>query len=383
MLTVPQGSFTLRRLHTPNRSPLRAWSAADEMALRDLADLDSGETVLVLNDAWGALSVGLAQHAPTVWSDSALARDAIDANLKENDLEPLGPRAVRGNEIPVGSFSVAVVVVPKSHVLLRWQLAAIWPLLAPDARVLGVAMARHVNKAVVGAFRASIGEPTPRLAERKARLIDVSVADHDGGSEPMVRYAFRTDDDLAVWESPGVFSARHLDVGTALLLEELATAGPNGEELELPDRPQVADLGCGNGVVAATLAKRWPRAAFALFDVSDLAIEAARATWSANELGGHRMKSHVCDGFGSTKDDSFDLVITNPPFHQEHAVDRDLTDRLLAETARVVRPSGSVIVVAQRHLHLHTRMLKWFESVEVVSGHPSHVVLLASGVVTR
>ena len=113
-----------------------------------------------------------------------------------------------------------------------------------------------------------------------------------------------------------------------------------------------------------------------MFDVSDLAIEAARATWSANELAQHRMKATVCDGFGDADDASFDVVVTNPPFHQEHAVDRDLTDRLLAECARV-RADGAVIVVAQRHLHLHTRLRKWFESVEVVSGHPSHVVVLS------
>ena len=75
---------------------------------------------------------------------------------------------------------------------------------------------------------------------------------------------------------------------------------------------------------------------------------------------------------------SVDIVITNPPFHQGHALDSAMTDRLLAAAARVLQPGGTAYVVAQRHENLHTRMLQWFTDVEVVSKHPSHVVLQAT-----
>ena len=106
-------------------------------------------------------------------------------------------------------------------------------------------------------------------------------------------------------------------------------------------------------------------------------MAAATETWDANNLG-DRMTAQVSDGFKDMSDGSIDMVITNPPFHQGHALDSAMTDRLLAAAARVLQPGGTAYVVAQRHENLHTRMLQWFTDVEVVSKHPSHVVLQAT-----
>jgi len=81
---VPQGQFEIQRIPHDPRSPLRAWDAADEYVLAHIAELDehgrvpSDARILIANDSFGALGVGLADRspAPTVWTDSVRTEDA-------------------------------------------------------------------------------------------------------------------------------------------------------------------------------------------------------------------------------------------------------------------------------------------------------------------
>lgn len=326
---------------------------------------DGAGRLLVVNDEFGALACGFADYEPVVWSDSALSRAAIQANLAGNGLAPIGDRLVTGGDSPTGNFAAVVVRVPKSNALLTWQLEQIAALVPPGTPVVGAAMARHISRSTRQAFE-RIGETTVSLATRKARLIR-SVR---GTMVPQTYDAsaqFTLADGTIVVERPGVFSAGHLDHATALLLEHVQTAAAE----------HVLDLGCGNGVIAAVLARRNPSTQFTLIDVSDLAIQAAAATWQANQLAGDRATLASADGSHQLPADSFDLVVSNPPFHQGHAVDAELAERLLADTARVVRPQGRLIAVGQRDLHLHTRLRRWFREVRVLSKHPVFVVVEA------
>ena len=62
-MQAPQGSFTLQRRPRRRRELLRAWDAADEYLLREVAEQiqpGAGMGVLVVNDSFGALAVALA-----------------------------------------------------------------------------------------------------------------------------------------------------------------------------------------------------------------------------------------------------------------------------------------------------------------------------------
>ena len=364
------GEIIVRRPHTPASSPLRAWSAADQLVLEHLGDADLGR-VLIVNDEFGAITCALARAEPIVWTDSALSRAAIARNLAANDLAPLSDdRVVHGHRQPQGQFDTVVVRIPKTTALLDYQLRVIAALSTAETKVVGTGMVRHIRSSTVDAFEQLVGPTTTSRATRKARLIHTSPTGDAQG--PVVLETTRfTAAGLNVVQHPGTFSAGHIDIGSALLLEVL-------RELPIPEGwPTIVDLGCGNGVLAAAVAALWHDAQFVLLDVSDLAVAAATETWDANNLG-DRMTAQVSDGFKDMSDGSIDMVITNPPFHQGHALDSAMTDRLLAAAARVLQPGGTAYVVAQRHENLHTRMLQWFTDVEVVSKHPSHVVLQAT-----
>lgn len=58
-------SLTLQRFPaTDDVNPLQAWEAADEYLLQQLDDTEIRGPVLILNDAFGALSCALAEHKP-------------------------------------------------------------------------------------------------------------------------------------------------------------------------------------------------------------------------------------------------------------------------------------------------------------------------------
>lgn len=374
-MIVPLGTRTISRPHTGADSPLRGWSAADQLVLDHLAVAALG-SVLIVNDEFGALTLGLAEHEPEVWTDSIVSRAAIESNLAANGFAPLGNRSISGNELPGGSYDTVVVRIPKTSALLDHQLAALRSGLAAGARVIGVGMARHVHRSTIAAFERMIGPASTSRATQKARLIfaEIDISRRSDGVLP-THGEFTTPEGVTVAEAPGVFSAGHLDVGTALLLQTIAEIHPESP----PAEAVIADLGCGNGVVGATLGRRWPNPRFVLIDSSDLAVASARRTWQLNDLDPDRATIEVADGFASVPDGSLDIVVTNPPFHQGHALDNDMTDRLMATSARALAPEGTLVAVAQRQLNLHTRLRRWFDRVEVPSKHPSHVVLLATG----
>lgn len=376
-MTVPRGDRTIVRPHTAAASPLRAWSAADQLVLDHLG-IDELGSVIIVNDEFGALSVGLAEDNPTVWTDSIVSRNSIDTNLVANGFAALGDRHVTGAEEPDGTFDTVIVRIPKTSALLAHQLAKVKFNVGMDTRVVGTGMIRHIHRSTIDLFERAFGAAITTPARQKARLILAEVdltALWTSSAPPPPALVFTTDEGVSVAEAPGVFSAGHLDVGTALLLEVMHKIQP---ESPGPDAV-IADLGCGNGVIGTTLARRWPDARFLFVDASDMAVAAARETWRLNSLDAERASIEASDGLAAVPDASLDMVVTNPPVHQGHALDSDLTDRLMADAAQALHADAKLIVVAQRHQNLHTRLLRWFDHVDVPSKHRSHVVLVATG----
>jgi len=117
--------------------------------------------------------------------------------------------------------------------------------------------------------------------------------------------------------------------GSVVHLAPLAAATPLVE----PGPERVLDLGTGTGEAALFLAREFPRASVRGVDVSEQMVRAAKAKVGLDPDG--RIAFRVADArslpYG---DDSFDLVaqVNMLPF--------------FAETARVLRPGGHVIVAA-------------------------------------
>jgi 16S rRNA (guanine1207-N2)-methyltransferase len=90
LLQVPQGEFELVR--NPHDELLQAWDAADEFMLNyvdEIKVLSRHGKLLILNDAFGALAVALANHPVYSWNDSFLAITCLQMATPPSRLESI------------------------------------------------------------------------------------------------------------------------------------------------------------------------------------------------------------------------------------------------------------------------------------------------------
>ncbi len=361
---MPDAPAGLDLLRWPPRrdDPLRAWDGADVYLLEALEERCVRGEVLVIDDSWGALACALAGRV-RAWGDSELGRLALVANLERNDLPDVPWAPVTE---PPGRPPAAVVMrLPKARQRLAYLLALLAPTLPAGTPVLLGGRSRDVQKGDVAAVAAAIGPTASTRARHRARLIVACRDDRSPSRVPARRWEI---DGLVIRGLPGVFGEERLDRGTSLLLEALPSIEPDAS---------VIDLGCGAGPLGLVAASRQPTASILFCDESHLAVASARRTFEGAGLP-NPARFVVADVLAGEPDDSADLVLCNPPFHQGQAVSRRVAAHMFAESARVLRPGGRLLVVGNRNLGYHVGLRRSFTDVEVVRSDPRFVALRAT-----
>jgi release factor glutamine methyltransferase len=89
----------------------------------------------------------------------------------------------------------------------------------------------------------------------------------------------------------------------------------------LPASPlHIADVGTGSGCIALALAKELPQAQILAADISAAALEVARANAARHQLES-RIKFREADLLTGSPDNTFDFVVSNPPYVGESEED--------------------------------------------------------------
>lgn len=367
-MEVPQGRFKLLRQPHRADSPLRAWDAADEYLLQHIAEVGTGGTTwLSVNDSFGALAVALAEHRPAMWSDSLLAHQGAEQNLRRNGLPADAVALLPSTDDPVGPVDVAVIKVPRSNALLEDQLRRLRPLLSPASIVVGGGMTKHMPGSAIELFERLLGPTATSLARKKARLIHPTFdGERDVGPSPFPT-SFRSDGGITLVNHANVFSRDRLDNGSRLLLANLPELGPDS---------QVVDLGCGNGVLGVALQRSDPSARVLFTDVSYMAVASAAATHAANDAPGDAT-FRVADGLADVEPGSLDAVVSNPPFHENQAIGDAVAWQMFTEAKAALRPGGEIRIVGNRHLGYHVKLKRIFGNCDAVASTTKFVVLSA------
>lgn len=183
-------------------------------------------------------------------------------------------------------------------------------------------------------------------------------------------------------------------IETVLLLasgggQQASDLGPqaSGVGRRKVDRLRIIDVGTGSGCIALALAKELPFAEIHATDLSPSALEIARANAARHQFG-TRIEFHEADLLSGLEDDSFDFVVSNPPYVGESEEDQvqlevrkfeprnavfggpqgtEVIARLIPQARSVLRPGGWLIMEISGTIAEAVRpMLNGWDEVRII-----------------
>ena len=431
-LNITGVKVLLSRSPLQDAEPLQAWDAADELLVSTLEQYEEPEnSVCIVNDSFGAITLLCKQRNDGAHffmvSDSLLGQHACQQNLLRNQVSTerltylpthrltndlvleLGEgketegketedeiqsetqgetqgetREVEGASAAGTHSSIHCPVdqllfkIPKSLGQLEQQLHLLRPLLSPNTLIIGTGMVKRIHRSTLNLIEQIIGPTTTSQATKKARLIFVKMDPDlkvDRSSYPrsfsVPNTVTKTPESAELCGHGGVFSSADLDIGARLLISLM----PDTE-----GEVDMIDLGCGTGVIGVVGALRNPQAKVTFVDESFAAIESARqsVTNTFDPARADTMKFLTANCLEGVDDESYDLVLCNPPFHDQGSRDLDTSLNMFREAKRVLRLGGALRVVGNRHLAYHKKLKRIFGNVSVLGSNAKFVVLEAT-----
>jgi len=162
---------------------------------------------------------------------------------------------------------------------------------------------------------------------------------------------------------PGIFSADGPDPGSELLAaslpEKLSGFG--------------ADLGAGWGYLARAVLTRPGIRQLDLIEAEHMALDCAR-----RNVSDPRATFVWADATRYQPAQRYDFILSNPPFHTGRAADPSLGAAFIRAAARMLTPSGTFWMVANRHLPYEATLRDAFREVEEVAGTGAFKIFRAS-----
>ena len=275
---------------------------------------------------------------------SALPRDAVTI------VQPFYPDYAIWSErgytcVPEleGTFSAAIVCLPRAKSLARAAVASAAgaaPLVIVDgSKTDGVdSMLRDLRK------RVDVSAPISK-AHGKVFWFASAEGFSDWMPGPTDIGGFQT--------APGVFSADGVDSASALLT------------VVLPEHlgAHVVDLGAGWGFLSAEVLTREGVEALDVVEADHAALRCAQVN-----LPDPRARFHWADATTWRPEKPVDTVIMNPPFHTSRVADTSLGQAFIQAAAAMLKPNGTLWMVANRHLPYETALRAAFRQGDELAG---------------
>lgn len=322
--------------------------------LSEVVTFAPGQRVLILNSAADPFIPSIARECPSCIL--TLAEDNVAALREAQQALKQAPRHVAFHEYAAGeqgaTMDVAIMNLlyqPNNAWMLyglrlaRYALRIGGRLYVAGAKDRGIlTVAKHMNELFGNVETLAIGKGQRVVSSRN----DAFVLASDSG-------------DLTAL----VFSKGELDEGTRLLLEAV--------EVHVTD--DALDIGCGAGIIGLHIARKATRGSVTMVDANLAAVAVARR--NAEESGLSNIRVLPGDGAQAVLSDRFDLVVTNPPFHQGGLQTTAIAERFMREAAQVLRRSGRFYLVANRFLKYEPLLRELFADVREVAGDGRYKVL--------
>ncbi len=398
-----------------------SWDRLDPgtAALLEVAEVEPGDGVLDLGCGTGVIGAVASSLAPqghvTLVDCNVAAVTCAERTLAANGVSNAEARLADGviGLSPV-SFDLVLSHLPRGRAVQQELIRGAAWVLRPGGRFYFVASKRAGVKGAIAYARQLFGRCG---VVRQKKGYHVALAVRPAGLQPLPPvdgYVTRTitldDAETTLVSKPGVFAWDRLDAGSEALVDAM----------EIGPHDCVLDLGCGTGLAGLAAARRAvhslpPRrgeageqgrdAAMArdpsprrggagqvvLVDADARAVESARRTLEANSIANAEVLLSDCGSavlsaglrqaqsgrsrqrFGRR----FDVVITNPPFHQGVGVDYEVACQFVRDAARVLRRDGRLFLVANRFLRYGDLIRDTFGNVATAYADNRYHVLTA------
>jgi 16S rRNA (guanine1207-N2)-methyltransferase len=301
------------------------------------------------------------------------ARDVREAWAAQSLLESI-PNASASLDVfsTIKYWDTVLLTIPKGRRYARTLLLAAWEALKPGGQLLLAGPSKGGAKAVIKDAERLFGNAAVlgyRSHQRVAACIrgeqlpdplpkEFQQPGVAPGTQHFVKIE-RPTGTLKLETHPGIFSWEALDEGTALLLNKII----------IEPEDQIWDVGCGYGVIG--LAVALAGASFvAMSDINLIGIDYARRNAVQNGLG-HKVEVFPADTLSpppaTLHPSRFDLIISNPAFHQDRNVDKSMADQLIQDAPKYLSQNGRLVLVANRFLNYDKAMRECFSSVERIA----------------
>ena len=267
-----------------------------------------------------------------------------------------------------GPYACVLIRVPKTLALLEEQLIRLQTQITPDTIIIAAGMIKHLPRSAGDLLERYIGPVQASLAEKKARLLFVTPAEKLQASSPYPSEYQLEKPQLILRNHAGVFCREALDIGTRFFLPHLPADLGNA---------QVADLGCGNGVLGIVCALNNPQAQLRMIDESYMAVQSAQENWQL-ALAERPVTIYAGDGLGAEQPETLDIILCNPPFHQQQVVGDFLARRMFQQSHRTLKKDGQLWIVGNRHLGYHVTLKRMFRDVQQIAANAKFVIFKAT-----
>ena len=337
-------------------------SNISQVLLRNI-DILSATTPLFINSVEDGFIARYLQDYPkadiTCYNTNFIDYTALQTKYKSNITTLFSSEYKSGIK-----HDLVVINFPKSKDELAFTLAMIAPYLLTDAKIM-----------LVGEKKGGV-QSSPKLTQHfLSNCQKIDAARHcllfggiylkkedectdfiidDWYKEYQITIAGIT---LTIASLPGVFSQKKLDVGTALLLDNLPKTMQG----------KVLDFGCGAGVISCFIGKKFTDTKLSLLDVSALAIASAKKTLLLNNLTGNVFASNSL----SDVTESYQHIVSNPPFHQGTKTNYQATEEFLQGISKHLisdkNKSNDITIVANSFLQYLPIMQQHIGKIETIA----------------
>ncbi|MDQ7026692.1 MAG: class I SAM-dependent methyltransferase [Anaerolineae bacterium] len=266
-------------------------------------------------------------------------------------------------------YDTAIIIVPKGREVARAQVMTAMQAVKQGGDLYIAGPNKGGAKSVIKDAQ-KLFNACQVLDFKKSHRVALSIKQQDydypieWGAKPYEQQMRTFDTPLGkidVVTMPGIFSWDELDAGTSLLLENV-----NFQDIE-----SILDIGCGNGVIASLAAKAVDRVT--MVDDNLLAVYCAQSTVEHNQLT--NVEVVASNVFSKLENQTFDLIVSNPPFHKKFDVNTNVANRLITEAKDHLNPNGRLLIVVNTFLKYESALSEHFKYSRVVIDNGKFKVL--------